>query len=70
MNDKIYSEYQDLIGWFNGYYAEHEQKYRRLITLGKICDDGKDPQTKLISLYNEAETKRERIQELEKIIME
>ena len=58
-------EYENIIGWFNGYYAEHEQKFRRLIALNKLDDDGCDPNIKLLSLYNEAERKRKRVQEIE-----
>ena len=61
-------EYADLIFWFNTDYASKEQKYRRLHTLGKQTDEGKDPYQELINLYNEAEIKRARIQELEAII--
>lgn len=64
----LYVEYKNIIGWFNGYYAEHEQKYRRLYTLGKLTDEGKDPYRELINLYNVAEIKRARIQELEVLI--
>lgn len=58
-------EIAELKQWFSGYYTEHEQKYNRLIALGKNCDNGDDPQIKLIALYNEAEVKRARIQQLE-----
>lgn len=63
-----YIEYQNLIGWFNGYYAEHEQKYRRLHTLGKTTDSGKNAYDALIELYKLAEQKRQRLQELEVIL--
>lgn len=52
--------------WFNDVYTIEEQKYRRLHTLGKLTDEGKDPYNELINLYNEAEIKRARIQELER----
>ena len=61
-------EYADLIYWFNHDYASKEQKLRRLHTLGKLTDEGKDPYQELINLYNEAEIKRARIQELEALI--
>lgn len=51
--------------WFDTYYQAHEQKYRRFIELGIKCDDGSEPKDKLKDLYEEAETKRKRIQELE-----
>lgn len=54
--------------WFNNYYQEHEQKYRRLHTLGLKCDNGSDPYNELVKLYNEAEQKRKRIQEIEELI--
>lgn len=61
----IDEEMNDLKFWFNKYYAEHEQKYRRLYTLKQSTDDGKDPNQALRDLYFEAEEKRKRIQELE-----
>ena len=61
-------EIKDLKLWLDTYYAQHEQKYRRLHTLGKLTDEGKDPYNELINLYNEAEIKRARIQELERIL--
>ena len=61
-------DYADLIYWFNHDYACKEQKYRRLRTLGKLTDESKDPYNELINLYNEAEIKRARIQELERLL--
>lgn len=61
-------EIKDLKLWLDTYYAQHEQKYRRLKTLGKLTDEGKDPYNELINLYNEAEIKRARIQELERLL--
>ena len=58
-------EIESLKNWFNVYYAEHEQKYRRLHTLNVKCDDGSSPYQALIQLYNTAEINRKRIQELE-----
>lgn len=58
----------NLTAWFNGYYTEHEQKYRRLHSLNKLTDEGKNPYNELINLYNEAEIKRARIQELERLL--
>ena len=63
--EKLQNEINELKIWFNTYYTQHEQKYRRLITLNKADDDEVDGQTKLITLYEEAEQKRARIQELE-----
>lgn len=63
--DNLKVELENLKIWFNEYYTQHEQKYRRLITLNKADDDEIDGQTKLITLYEEAELKRSRIQELE-----
>lgn len=56
--------------WYDNYYTQHEQKYRRLHSLGKLTDEGKDPYNELINLYNEAEIKRARIQELERLLSE
>ena len=68
-NDElILIEINNLKGWYDNYYTQHEQKYRRLHSLGKLTDDGKDPYNELINLYNEAEIKRARIQELEVLI--
>lgn len=61
-------EYQELKEWFDIVYARKEQKYRRLHSLGKLTDEGKDPYDELINLYNEAEIKRARIQELERLL--
>lgn len=62
----INKEYNELKQWFDIYYAQHEQKYRRLIELEKLTDEGDNPKDELIKLYNEAEIKRKRIQDLEK----
>lgn len=61
-------EINNLKGWFENYYSQHEQKLRRLHTLGKLTDEGKDPYNELIYLYNVAEIKRARIQELERLL--
>lgn len=58
-------EIDSLRNWFNGYYAEHEQKYRRLYSMRIYCDDGSDPYQQLMLLYQTAEKNRKRIQELE-----
>lgn len=62
------SEIASLKDWFDTEYTYKEQKYRRLVALGKTDDDGIDGNTKLLALYNEAEEKRARIQGLEKVI--
>lgn len=67
-NELILIEINNLKGWYDNYYTQHEQKYRRLHSLGKLTDEGKDPYNELINLYNEAEIKRARIQELEVLI--
>ena len=59
-------EIATLKNWYETYYTQHEQKYRRLHSLGKLTDEGKKPYDELIKLYNEAEIKRARIQELER----
>lgn len=58
-------EINSLKNWFNGYYTEHEQKYRRLYSMRIYCDDGSDPYQQLMLLYQTAEKNRKRIQELE-----
>lgn len=54
--------------WYSTYYTQHEQKYRRLYALKLYCDDGSHPYDKLLELYKEAEIKRARIQELERLL--
>lgn len=61
-------EIQELKEWFDIEYARKEQKYRRLHTLGKLTDEDKDPYKEIINLYKEAEIKRDRIQELERLL--
>lgn len=51
--------------WFESEYSYKEQKFRRLISLNKLDDDGIDAKTKLTDLYIEAESKRTKIQMLE-----
>lgn len=68
--DKLIQELGNLKYWFDKYYSEHEQKYRRLIELGLKCDDETEPKEKLTELYNEAEIKRKRIQVIEQEIGE
>ena len=63
-------ELNNLKKWFETEYTKNEQKYRRFNTLQMVCEDGISPTNKLIDLYNEAETKRKRIQELEVLINE
>ena len=58
----------ELKQWFDVEYARLEQKYRRLHTLNKFCDDGTRPFDQLILLYEEAERKRKQIQDLEAFI--
>lgn len=61
-------EYNNLLNWFDYEYTYKEQKYRRLITLEKPDDDGINANVKLQNLYIEAEQKRLRIQQLEKLL--
>lgn len=67
MND-LFNEMFSLKHWYNKYYIIQEQKLRRLHTLGKLTDEGKNPYQELINLYKEAEIKRARIQELERLL--
>lgn len=67
-HQKIINEKQELEYWFDIYYSQHEQKYNRLIRKNLLCDDGSDPKNMLDKLDDEAEIKRKRIQELEKLI--
>lgn len=68
MTRELRDEYLDLLAWFDIKYAQKEQKYRRLITLKLLCDDGSDPSVKIIELYKLAEVNRRRLQELEVIL--
>ena len=52
--------------WFNSYYMEHEQKFRRFLALR--IGDSEEVKTELLALYNEAETTRHEIQEIEEQI--
>lgn len=67
-DEKLQIEIDELKSWFNTYYTEHEQKYRRLSTLKQLTDELEDPYNKLIELYQEAEIKRKRIQEIEVLL--
>lgn len=67
-NERLKSEMYELKNWFNTYYTEHEQKYRRLNTLKQLTDELEDPYNKLVELYQEAERKRKRIQEIEVLL--
>ena len=70
LNEKLNQERLNLIDWYNTEYTKNEQKYRRLYTLNKLTDNGTDPYRELINLYNEAEIKRARIQEIERLLSE
>lgn len=63
--DNLLNQIADLKAWFFDYYTIHEQKYRRLIFLNYLDDDGGDPNQKLAALYEEAENKRTQIHSLE-----
>ena len=63
--DTRQDEINKLKDWFNDYYSVHEQKYRRLVYLNKLDDDGATGQSKLEKLYIEAEEKRKILQDLE-----
>ena len=65
---KNQNEIENLKSWFTNDYTIHEQKYRRLYTLGLNDDDGLSGYNKLIQLYKDAEIKRARIQELERLL--
>lgn len=66
--EKLQNEMNELKSWYNTYYTEHEQKYRRLNTLKQLTDELEDPYNKLVELYQEAEIKRKRIQEIEVLL--
>lgn len=61
-------ELTELKTWFADVYTYQEQKYHRLNALNKLDDDGIQANVKLLTLYEEAEIKRKRIQELELLI--
>lgn len=62
--EKAQIQITEIKHWFDTEYTKLEQKYRRLRTLNKLCDDGSSPETKLLELYNMAEEKRLEIQRL------
>lgn len=62
--EKEMLELADLKKWFDIYYTIHVQKYSRLISLKKD-DNGLDPAKELKTLYEEAEVKRTRINDIE-----
>lgn len=66
------NEINDIKLWFNSTYNKYDEKYRRLNTLYNIgilsTDEARNAYSNLIALYNEAEEKRKRIQELEALI--
>ena len=66
--EKAEEEHKTLKKWFDVEYARLEQKFRRLHTLGKTTDSGKNAYDELVDLYNTAEINRKRIQELEALI--
>ena len=68
--ERLNQERLNLIEWYNIEYTKNEQKYRRLHSLNKLTDNGTDPYIELINLYNEAEIKRARIQEIERLLSE
>lgn len=65
--EKAQERISELKLWFDTEYTKQEQKYRRLRTLNKLCDDGSSPETKLLELYNNAEVYRLEIQRLEEV---
>lgn len=58
----------ELKQWFDTEYRYKDEKYNRLIVLGKTDDDGVSAEVKRKDLYEEAEKVRKQIQELEKLI--
>lgn len=67
-NQNIINEINNIKNWFDIDYMRLEQKFRRLHTLGKTTDSGKNAYDELIQLYNLAEQYRQRIQELEALV--
>lgn len=53
--------------WFNNEYKEQFEKCTRKIALGIKLKDGSDPHERLAELYEEAETKSARINELDRL---
>ena len=56
--------------WFNNEYKEQFEKCTRKIALGIKLKDGSDPHERLAELYEEAETKSARINELDRLMAE
>lgn len=69
-DNSLLNELYELRIWFDNYYSQHSEKYLRLMRLNKFTDDGTLPKDALMALDYEAERKRKRIQELEKIVEE
>lgn len=62
----------DLKDWFDHYYTEHEQKYRRLDYFyhdGTINVETTTAHKNLVELYHQAEEYRKEIQELEEELL-
>ena len=66
--EKINFEMEALKSWFDEFYTRNEQKFRRLIALEKLDDDGIEPTIKLEELYLQAELNRKEIQRLETLL--
>ena len=64
----LQSEIENLKYWFDTEYRYKNEKYVRLIALNTPDDDGVSAEIKIMQLYELAEEKRKRIQELEKMI--
>ena len=58
----------ELKQWFDTEYRYKDEKYNRLIVLGKTDDDDVTEEVKRKDLYEEAEKVRKQIQEHEKLV--
>lgn len=65
---ELQEEYNTLVEWFNTDYTKDEQKLRRLYTMQKLTDNNTNPYDELLLLYEQAESKRRRIQEIEGLL--
>lgn len=66
--NELINEHLQLVCWFDREYRRKAEKYYRLSILEILDDDGQDPKVKQLELFKIAETKRKRIQELEKLL--
>lgn len=68
LKEKYERELSELEKWFLTEYREMFEKYTRKVTLNRVMKNGISPQTALSDLYDFAETKSDRINQLRILI--